>query len=99
VVSLPSRFRGRARRDAAAFYLSQLARGILAGELGVQVWHETVAVEPADFLVLEVAVTQKIHVHQISVRVRWSRRPAAIPQRPARSRGTPGPDRRAPGVT
>ena len=44
VVSIPSRFRGRARRDAAAFYLSQLARGILAGELGVLVGNETVPV-------------------------------------------------------
>jgi len=35
VVSIPSRFRGRARRDAAAFYLAQLAQGILMGEFGV----------------------------------------------------------------
>jgi hypothetical protein len=39
VVSIPSRFRGRARRDAAAFYLSELAREsrrIYAGVTGAQ---------------------------------------------------------------
>ena len=33
--SIPLKVRGRARRDAAAFYLSELARGILSGELAV----------------------------------------------------------------
>jgi len=74
VVSIPSRFRGRARRDAAAFYLSRLAGGILAGEMGVRVGHETVPVETADFLLLEIEVTQKRHANHVSVRVRWPRR-------------------------
>jgi amphi-Trp domain-containing protein len=73
VVSIPSRFRGRARRDAAAFYLSQLARGILAGEMGVRVGHETVPVETADVLLLEIEVTQKRRANHVSVRVRWPR--------------------------
>ena len=76
MVSIPSRFWGRARRDAAAFYLSQLARGILAGELSVLVGHETVPVQPTDFLVLEIAVTQKRRANHVSVRVRWPRRRA-----------------------
>ena len=33
--TIPARFRGRARRDAAAFYLSELAKGVLAGEVAV----------------------------------------------------------------
>jgi amphi-Trp domain-containing protein len=73
VVSIPSRFRGRARRDAAAFYLSQLARGILAGEMGVRVGHETVPVATADFLLLEIEITQKRHANHVLVRVRWPR--------------------------
>jgi amphi-Trp domain-containing protein len=71
VVSIPSRFRGRARRDAAAFYLSELARGLLAGELGVLVGHETVPVRPADFLVLDIAVGRKGRATHVSVRLRW----------------------------
>jgi hypothetical protein len=76
VVSIPARFRGRARRDAAAFYLSQLARGILTGELGVLTEHETVPVAPTDFLVLEIAVTRRPRVDRVSVQVRWPRGPA-----------------------
>ena len=74
VVSIPSRFRGRARRDAAAFYLSQLAQGLLAGELGILTGHETLVVQPADLLVLEIVFTQKSRVSHLSVRVRWPRR-------------------------
>ena len=74
MVSIPSHFRGRARRDAAAFYLSQLAQGLLRGELGVLTGHETVTVRPTDSLVLEIAFTQKARVNHVSVRVRWPRR-------------------------
>jgi hypothetical protein len=74
VVFIPSRFRGRARRDAAAFYLSQLAQGILIGEFGVLMGHETVPVQPTDFLVLEITVTQKARANHVSISVRWPRR-------------------------
>jgi hypothetical protein len=74
VVSIPWRFRGPARRDVAAFYLSQLAQGILMGERGVLTGHETLSVQPTDFLVLEAAFAQKSRVDHVSVRVRWSRR-------------------------
>jgi amphi-Trp domain-containing protein len=74
VASIPSRFRGRARRDAAAFYLSELARGILAGEFGVLVGDATVPVRPTDFLLLEIAVTQKARANHVSVRIQWPRR-------------------------
>src|SRR2546427_13304073 len=33
--AIPAKFHGRARRDAAAFYLTQLAKGVLAGELSI----------------------------------------------------------------
>jgi hypothetical protein len=95
VVSIPSCFRGPARRDAAAFYLAQLAQGILMGELDVLTGHEAVTVRPTDFLVLEIAFTRKVRVNHVSVRVQWRRRPdptGAPPRRrgagdlPARSR-------------
>jgi amphi-Trp domain-containing protein len=35
--AIPAKFRARARRDAAAFYLSQLAKGLLAGEIVLMV--------------------------------------------------------------
>ena len=35
--AIPAKFHGRARRDAAAFYLTQLAKGVLAGELSIAV--------------------------------------------------------------
>ena len=49
MVSIPSRFRGRTRRDVAAFHLSQLAEGLLAGDLGILTGHETVTVRLADY--------------------------------------------------
>ena len=73
MVSIPSQFRGRARRDIAAFHLAQLAQGILMGELGILTGHETVTVRPTDSLVLEIAFTQKVRVNHVSVRIRWSR--------------------------
>jgi len=84
VVSIPSRFRARARRDAAAFYLSELARGLLAGELGILVGHETIPVRPADFLVLDIAVGRKGRATHVSVRVRW------LPPRASDPRGRRG---------
>lgn len=93
MVSIPSRFRGRARRDAAAFYLSQLARGILAGELAVLEGHETVPVRPADFLLLEILIGHKGRANHVSIRVRWPRSrvsgSATPPRRAPRTRGGP----------
>jgi amphi-Trp domain-containing protein len=86
VVTVPSRFQGRARRDAAAFYLSQLAQGILAGELSILAGHETVTVQPSDVLLLDIAISQTSRGHQVSVRVRWPRR---SDRNPAITRGQP----------
>jgi amphi-Trp domain-containing protein len=94
VASIPSRFRGRARRDAAAFYLSELARGILAGEFGVLVGNETVPVQPTDFLLLEIAVTRKSRANHVSVRIQWPRR--SLDRAAAGQPGKPGPADRSP---
>jgi hypothetical protein len=75
VVSIPSRFRGRARRDAAAFYLSQLAQGILRGEFAIVTGYDTEPVQPGDVLLLDIAVTRKTRADHVLVHVRWPRRP------------------------
>src|SRR5262249_47806176 len=87
VVSIPSRFRGRARRDAAAFYLSQLAQGILAGEFEAFTGHDTVPIRPTDSFLLEIWVTQRHRVDHVSVRVGCSRRRNARPAPTGRQPG------------
>ena len=52
--SVPVRFRGQARRDAAAFYLTQLAKGILSGEISVQSGQEQMVVATSEFMSLDI---------------------------------------------
>ena len=73
VVCIPSHLRGRARREAAAFYLSQIAQGLLAGEFGILTGHETASAWPTDALTLEITFTRKLRADLLSVRLRWSR--------------------------
>jgi amphi-Trp domain-containing protein len=73
--TIPARFRGRARRDAAAFYLSQLARGVLGGELAVQNGEHHTVLATAEFVVLDIEVKQKKRGNHVSVKLRWPRRP------------------------
>src|SRR6266498_982726 len=56
--SVPVRFRGWARRDAAAFYLTELAKGILSGELSVRSGQNEVAVVTAEFMTLDIEARQ-----------------------------------------
>ena len=74
MVSIPSRFQGRTRREAAAFYLSELAQGILAGEFDVVTGHDSMRIQPGDPVVLEIAVIRKLRVDHVSVQVRWPHR-------------------------
>jgi amphi-Trp domain-containing protein len=73
--TIPARFRGHARRDAAAFYLSQLARGVLAGELSVGQGERQTSLATSEFLVLEIEVKQKKRANHVAVKLRWPRRP------------------------
>jgi amphi-Trp domain-containing protein len=73
--TIPAKFRGRARRDAAAFYLSQLAKGVLAGELGVLAGDRRVDLAAAEFVILEIDVKQKKRANHVAVKLRWPRRP------------------------
>src|SRR5919106_3287347 len=73
--TIPAKFRGRARRDAAAFYLSELAKGVLAGELGVLVGDRRVDLAAAEFVILEIDVKQKKRANHVAVKLKWPRRP------------------------
>ena len=73
--SIPARFRGRARRDAAAFYLSQLAKGVLSGELGVVSGQHEVRLATSEFLILDIEVKQRKRGNRVEVTLRWPLRP------------------------
>ena len=73
--TIPAKYRGNARRDAAAFYLSQLARGVLAGELKVTQGERETSLATAEFLVLEIEVKQKKRANHVAVKLRWPKRP------------------------
>jgi amphi-Trp domain-containing protein len=73
--TIPAKFRGRARRDAAAFYLTQLAKGVLSGELGVVVGEHEAALATSEFVMLAIEVKQKKRANHVSVKLRWPRRP------------------------
>jgi amphi-Trp domain-containing protein len=73
--SIPARFRGRARRDAAAFYLSQLAKGVLSGEIGVLASGREIILATSEFVLLDVEVKQKKRANQVAVKLRWPKRP------------------------
>lgn len=73
--TVPTRFRGRARRDAAAFYLSQIARGVLAGELTLDGGDHSTTVATSEFVLLDIEVKQKKRGNSIAIKLRWPRRP------------------------
>lgn len=73
--TVPVKFRGRARRDAAAFYLSQIARGVLSGELVLDSGEHATTLATLEFLVLEIEVKQKKRANSIAIKLRWPRGP------------------------
>jgi amphi-Trp domain-containing protein len=73
--AIPERFRGRARRDAAAFYLSELARALLSGELGVLSGEQEVTLATSEFILLDIEVKQRKRGHRVQISIRWPRRP------------------------
>jgi amphi-Trp domain-containing protein len=72
--TIPAKFRGRARRDAAAFYLSQLARAVLSGEVSVASGEERVALETPELVLLEIEIKQAKRANSVAVRLEWQRR-------------------------
>ena len=69
------RFRGRARRDAAAFYLSELAKGVLAGELSIGSDQYQAALATSEFVLLEIEVRQKKRANHVEIKLQWPKRP------------------------
>jgi amphi-Trp domain-containing protein len=74
-VSIPERFCGQARRDAAAFYLSQLARGVLSGDMIVVAGQRQTALSTSEFLRLDIEVRQNKRANHIDIKLRWAARP------------------------
>ena len=75
IAAIPAKFHGRARRDAAAFYLSQLARSMLSGELAFAVGDQQIHLALAEFVVLKIEAKQRKRANHVSVKLRWPRRP------------------------
>lgn len=73
--AIPARVKGQARRDAAAFYLAELAKGVLHGELAVVAGDRRTPLATSEFVVLEIEVKQKKRANLVSVKLRWPRRP------------------------
>jgi amphi-Trp domain-containing protein len=73
--AVPARFRARARQDAAAFYLSQIAQGIRSGELTLETQGQPTTVATSEFLFLEIQVKQKKRGNSIGIKLRWPARP------------------------
>jgi amphi-Trp domain-containing protein len=73
--AIPAKFHARARRDAAAFYLTQLAKGVLAGELAITVGEQHIQLATSEFVILKIEAKQRKRANHISVKLRWPRRP------------------------
>jgi len=73
--AIPAKFHARARRDAAAFYLTQLAKGVLAGELAIAVGDQQIQLATSEFVILKIEAKQRKRANHISVKLRWPRRP------------------------
>jgi amphi-Trp domain-containing protein len=73
--AIPAKFHARARRDAAAFYLTQLAKGVLAGELAIAVGEQHIRLATSEFVILKIEAKQRKRANHVSVKLRWPRRP------------------------
>jgi len=73
--TIPARFQGQARRDAAAFYLAELAKGVLNGELAIAAGDHRTPLATSEFVVLQIEVKQKKRANLVSIKLRWPRRP------------------------
>src|SRR5437899_4570017 len=66
---IPAKFHGRARRDAAAFYLMQLAKGVLAGELSIAVGDQQIRLATSEFVILKIEAKQRKRANHVSVKL------------------------------
>jgi amphi-Trp domain-containing protein len=75
VPTIPAKLRARARRDAAAFYLSELARGVLGGELTFSAGERQTSIATSEFLVLEIQFREKRRAMRVDITLQWAKRP------------------------
>jgi amphi-Trp domain-containing protein len=74
--AIPARYRGHARRDAAAFYLGELGRSILAGEIAVTDGNGgDTTLAAAEYVQLTIEIKQKKRADQVHIKVKWPKRP------------------------
>ena len=79
--TIPGRYRGQTRRDAAAFYLGELGRGILAGEIAVTAGQHATRLAATEFVLLEIEVRHAKRADQVVVKIRWPRTPRTFVDR------------------
>jgi amphi-Trp domain-containing protein len=72
---IPARFRGRARRDAAAFYLSQLGKAMLHGEVSVQDGEHATTLATSEFVVMKIEIKEKKRANHVDIKLSWPKRP------------------------
>src|SRR5437899_12825172 len=65
--AIPAKVHARARRDAAGFDLTQLAKGVLAGELAIAVGGQHVQLAPSECLNRTIEAEQSKRANQVSV--------------------------------
>jgi amphi-Trp domain-containing protein len=64
------------RRDGAGFYLSELARGFLKGQVILQIGGKRFTMPAAEFVDVEIDLQERQGRYEIDVRVSWLRMPA-----------------------
>src|SRR5438132_13108364 len=69
--TVPAKFRGHARRDAAALYLSQLAKGVLSGEVAIAAGEHHVTLATAELLFIGIEGNQHTLANHIETRLRY----------------------------
>lgn len=70
------------RRDGAGFYLSELARGFLKGEVILQIAGKRFTIPASEFVDVEIDLEEKEKAYRIEVRVSWLRMPVLKSDRP-----------------
>jgi len=63
------------RRDGAGFYLSELARGFLKGEVSLQIGGKRFTIPAAEFVDVEIDLQEREGRYRVDVRVSWLRMP------------------------
>jgi len=63
------------RRDGAGFYLSELARGFLKGEVSLQIGGKRFTIPAAEFVNVEIDLQERGGRYNVDVRVSWLRMP------------------------